>query len=98
MYVQAVWVCGCVPRESSAVESPPHPKPSLRSGFDLSPQAGRGKRGRRFLCSCSAVVGLMLLIVEQFLNGLQFGLLLFLLAAGLTLVFGIMDFVNTEHG
>ncbi|MEA2889226.1 MAG: hypothetical protein QOI05_19, partial [Bradyrhizobium sp.] len=29
----------------------------------------------------------MLLIVEQFLNGLQFGLLLFLLAAGLTLVF-----------
>src|SRR6185295_2494147 len=25
------------------VESPPHPKPSLRSGFDLSPQAGRGK-------------------------------------------------------
>ena len=40
----------------------------------------------------------MLLIVEQFLNGLQFGLLLFLLAAGLTLVFGIMDFVNLAHG
>jgi hypothetical protein len=36
----------------------------------------------------------MLLVVEQFLNGLQFGLLLFLLAAGLTLVFGIMDLVN----
>jgi branched-chain amino acid transport system permease protein len=32
----------------------------------------------------------MLLLVEQILNGLQFGLLLFLLAAGLTLVFGIM--------
>jgi len=31
-------------------------------------------------------------------NGLQFGLLLFLLAAGLTLVFGIMDFVNLAHG
>src|SRR5206468_3521169 len=30
----------------------------------------------------------MLLVVEQFLNGLQFGLLLFLLAAGLTLVLG----------
>src|SRR5438477_2746308 len=41
---------------------------------------------------------LMLLVVEQFLNGLQFGLLLFLLAAGLTLVFGIMDLVNLAHG
>src|SRR5260370_22092727 len=40
----------------------------------------------------------MLLVVEQFLNGLQVGLLLFLLAAGLTLVFGIMDFVNLAHG
>jgi branched-chain amino acid transport system permease protein len=39
-----------------------------------------------------------LLVVEQVLNGLQFGLLLFLLAAGLTLVFGIMDFVNLAHG
>src|SRR5436305_4485094 len=37
-------------------------------------------------------------LVEQFLNGLQFGLLLFLLAAGLTLVFGIMDLVNLAHG
>src|SRR5438067_4481246 len=40
----------------------------------------------------------MLLVIEQFLNGLQFCLLLFLLAAGLTLVFGIMDFVNLAHG
>jgi branched-chain amino acid transport system permease protein len=40
----------------------------------------------------------MLLFVEQCLNGLQFGLLLFLLAAGLTLVFGIMDLVNLAHG
>jgi branched-chain amino acid transport system permease protein len=40
----------------------------------------------------------MLLFVEQFLNGLQLGLLLFLLAAGLTLVFGIMDLVNLAHG
>ena len=40
----------------------------------------------------------MLLFIEQCLNGLQFGLLLFLLAAGLTLVFGIMDLVNLAHG
>ncbi len=40
----------------------------------------------------------MLLLIEQSLNGLQFGLLLFLLAAGLTLVFGIMDLVNLAHG
>lgn len=38
------------------------------------------------------------LILIQFLNGLQLGVLLFLLAAGLTLVFGIMDFVNLAHG
>jgi branched-chain amino acid transport system permease protein len=38
------------------------------------------------------------LIFEQFLNGLQFGLMLFLLAAGLTLVFGIMDMINLAHG
>jgi hypothetical protein len=40
----------------------------------------------------------MALFIEQCLNGLQFGLLLFLLAAGLTLVFGIMDLVNLAHG
>jgi len=39
-----------------------------------------------------------LLLLEQALNGLQFGLMLFLLAAGLTLVFGIMDMVNLAHG
>jgi branched-chain amino acid transport system permease protein len=38
------------------------------------------------------------LVLIQFLNGLQLGVLLFLLAAGLTLVFGIMDFVNLAHG
>jgi branched-chain amino acid transport system permease protein len=41
---------------------------------------------------------MLLLFIEQCLNGLQFGLLLFLLAAGLTLVFGIMDLVNLAHG
>lgn len=39
-----------------------------------------------------------ILLVEQFLNGLQFGLMLFLIAAGLTLVFGIMDVMNLAHG
>jgi len=34
----------------------------------------------------------------QALNGLQLGILLFLLAAGLTLVFGIMNFINLAHG
>jgi branched-chain amino acid transport system permease protein len=38
------------------------------------------------------------LLLTQLLNGLQFGVLLFLLAAGLTLVFGIMSFVNLAHG
>ncbi|MFC3106807.1 branched-chain amino acid ABC transporter permease [Undibacterium arcticum] len=38
------------------------------------------------------------LLFEHLLNGLQFGLMLFLLAAGLTLVFGIMDFINLAHG
>jgi branched-chain amino acid transport system permease protein len=37
-------------------------------------------------------------VIENLLNGLQFGLMLFLLAAGLTLVFGIMDFINLAHG
>ena len=35
---------------------------------------------------------------EQLLNGIQLGMLLFLLAAGLTLIFGIMDLVNLAHG
>ncbi|MGI9437888.1 MAG: branched-chain amino acid ABC transporter permease [Geminicoccaceae bacterium] len=38
------------------------------------------------------------LFVIQVLNGLQFGILLFLVAAGLTLVFGVMDFINLAHG
>ena len=38
------------------------------------------------------------LAFSQLLNGLQLGVLLFLLAAGLTLVFGIMSFVNLAHG
>ncbi len=38
------------------------------------------------------------LVLTQVLNGLQLGVLLFLLASGLTLVFGIMDFINLAHG
>ncbi|HUH39452.1 MAG TPA: branched-chain amino acid ABC transporter permease [Castellaniella sp.] len=38
------------------------------------------------------------LLLMQALNGLQFGILLFLMAAGLTLVFGIMSFINLAHG
>jgi branched-chain amino acid transport system permease protein len=39
-----------------------------------------------------------ILFIEQALNGLQLGVMLFLLAAGLTLVFGIMNLVNLAHG
>ncbi len=38
------------------------------------------------------------LILTQLLNGVQLGLLLFLVAAGLTLIFGVLDFVNLAHG
>jgi len=38
------------------------------------------------------------LVLIQVLNGLQFGVLLFLIAAGLTLVFGVMDFINLAYG
>ena len=41
---------------------------------------------------------MLAMIIEQSLNGLQYGLMLFLLAAGLTLVFGIMDLINLAHG
>src|ERR1700757_1305480 len=38
------------------------------------------------------------LVFEQLLNGLQYGVMLFLMAAGLTLGLGIMNFVNLAHG
>ena len=40
----------------------------------------------------------MSLLIVQVLNGLQLGVLLFLIAAGLTLVFGVMNFINLAHG
>lgn len=39
-----------------------------------------------------------LLFIEQVLNGLQLGVMLFLMAAGLTLVFGVMGLINLAHG
>lgn len=39
-----------------------------------------------------------ILIIEQILNGLQFGVMLFLMAAGLTLIFGVMGLINLAHG
>jgi branched-chain amino acid transport system permease protein len=38
------------------------------------------------------------LILEQVLNGVQLGVMLFLMAAGLTLIFGIMNFITLVHG
>jgi branched-chain amino acid transport system permease protein len=40
----------------------------------------------------------LLLLIEQLLNGLQFGMMLFLMAAGLTLIFGVMGLINLAHG
>ncbi|MDJ1015550.1 MAG: branched-chain amino acid ABC transporter permease [Paracoccaceae bacterium] len=39
-----------------------------------------------------------LLFIEQLLNGLQFGVMLFLMSAGLTLIFGVMGLINLAHG
>ncbi len=39
-----------------------------------------------------------ILFFEQLLNGLQFGVMLFLMAAGLTLIFGVMGLINLAHG
>jgi branched-chain amino acid transport system permease protein len=39
-----------------------------------------------------------ILLAEQTLNGVQFGVMLFLMAAGLTLVFGVMGLINLAHG
>ena len=38
------------------------------------------------------------LLIEQVLNGVQFGMMLFLMAAGLTLIFGVMGLINLAHG
>lgn len=59
----------------------------------------RHETGRPSHVSCLRFYPMTLsLILEQLLNGIQLGLMLFLLAAGLTLVFGIMDMINLAHG
>ena len=40
----------------------------------------------------------LILLIEQVLNGIQFGVMLFLMAAGLTLIFGVMGLINLAHG
>src|SRR3954453_19647789 len=59
-----------------------------------------GSRARAEIATRSRITQSMstTLLVVQTLNGLQLGVLLFLIAAGLTLVFGVMDFINLAHG
>lgn len=52
---------------------------------------GRSKATDRFELT-------FILLAEQTLNGLQFGVMLFLMAAGLTLIFGVMGLINLAHG
>jgi branched-chain amino acid transport system permease protein len=59
--------------------------------------ANRTQRIGRSPYATGADVNTILLTVQT-LNGLQLGLILFLIAAGLTLVFGVMDFINLAHG
>jgi len=40
----------------------------------------------------------LILFFEQLLNGIQFGIMLFLMSAGLTLIFGVMGLINLAHG
>ncbi|SDF84324.1 branched-chain amino acid ABC transporter permease [Sulfitobacter delicatus] len=40
----------------------------------------------------------LILLIEQVLNGVQSGIMLFLMAAGLTLIFGVMGLINLAHG
>src|SRR5262249_61878328 len=67
---------------------------------DLQGAGARPSSGRegQFLPEFGGDGQTMLYLIEQCLNGIQLGMLLFLLAAGLTLIFGIMDLVNLAHG
>ena len=48
--------------------------------------------------TCDRTIVQTALLIEQLLNGLQFGVMLFLMAAGLTLIFGVMGLINLAHG
>jgi branched-chain amino acid transport system permease protein len=64
---------------------------SIRAAFALTNKTRRRIRDRQASPT-------MIYFLEQSLNGIQLGMLLFLLAAGLTLIFGIMNLVNLAHG
>jgi branched-chain amino acid transport system permease protein len=66
----------------------------MRSG----PPPAPGRNGVVSETACLDPVRGMILFIEQLLNGLQYGVMLFLLAAGLTLIFGIMGVINLAHG
>ncbi|MHA1572300.1 MAG: branched-chain amino acid ABC transporter permease, partial [Alphaproteobacteria bacterium] len=81
----------------------------LRHAFSAS--SNTGLKAFAYLGGGAAVVGMIVfagraevtsgqltLALHTLLNGLQFGIFLFLVAAGLTLVLGIMNFVNLAHG
>src|ERR1044072_6266850 len=68
----------------------------MRRAGDKGPGIASSENCKRE--DCKGRRGTMLYLIEQCLNGIQLGMLLFLLAAGLTLIFGIMDFVNLAHG
>ncbi len=60
-----------------------------RTGAHLASSEKVGKKALSLTAS---------LILEQLLNGVQFGVMIFLMAAGLTLVFGVMGLINLAHG
>jgi hypothetical protein len=74
-------------------------RPARRAGF---PRAGPLSRAAADLPDGrphgSRAPMSTILIIEQVLNGLQFGVMLFLMAAGLTLIFGVMGLINLAHG
>src|SRR2546423_14627299 len=63
-----------------------------------SPSRGEGAVAAAFARGYIGIRMSLTLLIVQTLNGLQLGVLLFLIAAGLTLVFGVMDFINLAHG
>src|SRR5262249_33239440 len=73
---------------------------SSSCGFGLrpSPRKLSGRGSRTETTAPPRIPMSTTLLAVQILNGLQLGVLLFLVAAGLTLVFGVMDFINLAHG
>src|SRR5256885_6761955 len=63
-----------------------------------SPSRGEGAVAAAFARGYIGIRMSLTLLIVQTLNGLQLGVLLFLIAAGLTLVFGVMNFINLAHG